>query len=172
MIYSELSNFPDDVIEQWIEPYAIQCGWPPKLGNDGIPIDRWRYLLCLKPLSWWIDGQWEKCTGHVSIKDLSTSSKISILKMAHAYLTNTSNEYSESISDMIPRLDRISEFLQSEKVLPRCPILYESSDGLAISDGNHRLCMYYICYGYFNLPTPRHLDIYVEHDIEYWVYRK
>jgi len=67
VVFEELQNFPEDVIEQWIKPYAELSGWPPKVGLDGVPTDRWRYLLSLKPLSWWQNGEWVKCKGSLSI---------------------------------------------------------------------------------------------------------
>ena len=171
MVFNELKNFPEDVLEQWITPYAKQVGWPPNIGIDGLPIDRWRYLFSLKPMSWWQQGEWVKCKGHLSIRELTASAQDVMVKMAHSYLTGTPNEYSNSISDMTSRLASIGDYLQAHKQLPCAPILYESDGGYNISDGNHRLCMYYICYGYFNLPTPKELDILVDQEIEYWLYR-
>jgi len=171
VVFEELQNFPEDVIEQWIKPYAELSGWPPKVGLDGVPADRWRYLLSLKPLSWWQNGEWVKCKGSLSIHDLSEGSRDSIIKMAFAYLTGAENEYSLSMSDMRERLDKISEYLQSHKRLPCNPILYEGVDGISVADGNHRLCMLYIFQGYFKLPVPEHMQVLVDKEIEYWIYR-
>ncbi|EHU9451498.1 hypothetical protein KZY45_004479 [Vibrio vulnificus] len=171
MAFDDLNNFPNDVIEQWIAPYAKEEGWPPQLGADGVPVDRWRYLLSMKPLSWWQQGEWIKCKGHLSIHDLTKGSQDTILKMAHSYLTGITNEYSLSISDMVPRLDRVADYLIEHKNLPCPPILYENNGAYSVSDGNHRLCMYYICYGYFKLPIPKKLELLVDQEIEYWLFK-
>lgn len=171
MAFDELTNFPEDVIEQWIAPYAKQVGWPPQLGMDGVPVDRWRYLLSLKPLSWWQNGEWVKCKNHLSIHELTKSSQDTIVKMAHSYLTGATNEFSSSISDMVPRLDNIAQYLKANNCLPCPPILYEGDGGYCVSDGNHRLCIYYICYGYFNLPVPKELELLVDQEIEYWLFK-
>ncbi|ESX54720.1 hypothetical protein X760_27750 [Mesorhizobium sp. LSHC422A00] len=55
-IKDSLPEWPDDVIEQWLLPFAKDLGWPPPvpLGEH-----RWHYILAKKPLSWWQGLKWE-----------------------------------------------------------------------------------------------------------------
>lgn len=166
----DLSRFPLDVYQQWISTYVKSEGWPPIVGKDGIPIDRWRNLLSGKPVSWWFEGVWEKHKRHVSIHDLSPGSRDSLTQMALSYLTGAVTEYSASIPDMKPRIDRVISHIRAKGTMPFTPILYQSDDGICISDGNHRLCAYYICYGYFNIPVPKDHELIPEHEFEFWLY--
>ena len=50
-IKNTLPNFPDEVIETWLLPFAVSEGWPPVIGSDDIPLERWGYLLPRKPWS-------------------------------------------------------------------------------------------------------------------------
>lgn len=166
----DLSTFPQEVYKQWLSTYVESEGWPPQVGNNGVPIDRWKYLLSGKKLSWWFDGSWEKQKRHISIQELSPSSRESLAKMALSYLTDETNEYSMSIPDMKQRINRVIENIKSNGTMPSAPVLFKSDDGICIADGNHRLCAYYICYGYFDLPVPKELELLPEHDFEFWLY--
>jgi len=171
MTQYSLKNFPPEVVDEWLSTYVKSEGWPPAIGEDGIPTDRWRYLLSRRPISWWFEGGWEKHTGHISINDLTESNKESIVKMALAYLTGHVNEYSTQIGDLKSRISSIIEYIKENKTIPGTPVLYLENGKFAISDGNHRLCAYYICYGYFNIPTPKELKLLPNENFNYWVYK-
>lgn len=166
----DLKRFPDDVYQQWISVYVKSEGWPPEIGADGIAIDRWRYLLSKKPVAWWFEGEWNKHKKHLSIHELAPSSQATMVQMARSYLTGQANEYSVGIPDMRERIDKIISHIKEKGCLPHAPILYRSDDGLNVSDGNHRLCAYYICYGYINLPIPKELQLLPDHEFEFWLY--
>jgi hypothetical protein len=40
----DLPNFPDDVLADWLLPYANIIGWPPARDINEIPENRWKYL--------------------------------------------------------------------------------------------------------------------------------
>jgi len=171
MTQFSLDSFPPEVVDEWLSTYVNSEGWPPTIGKDGIPTDRWRYLLSRRPLSWWFEGGWEKRTGHISIHDLTESNKDSIVKMALAYLTDHINEFSAQIGDLKPRITSIIEYIRENKTIPGTPVLYLENGKFAISDGNHRLCAYYICYGYLNIPMPKELEFLPNENFDYWVYQ-
>lgn len=166
-----LDKFPSEVIDEWLSTYVESEGWPPAIGEDGIPTDRWRYLLSRRPLQWWFEGVWEKHNGHISIHDLAEKNKESIVKMALAYLTGQLNEYSMQIGDLKPRITSIIEYIKENKTIPGTPVLYLENGKYAISDGNHRLCAYYICYGYLNIPIPKELELLPNENFNFWVYK-
>lgn len=66
-IKSDLPEWPDDVIEQWLHYFANEpdCGWPPPdpLGNH-----RWKGLLGGKPLSWWKNVSGKKKRGPATLR--------------------------------------------------------------------------------------------------------
>ena len=171
MTQFSLDKFPSEVVKEWLSTYVESEGWPPVIGEDGIPTDRWRYLLSRRPLEWWFEGFWEKRDGHISIHDLTEKNKESIVKMAAAYLTGQLNEYSIQIGDLKPRITGVIEYIKENKTIPGTPVLYLENGKYAISDGNHRLCAYYICYGYLNISIPKDLEFMPNENFNYWVYK-
>lgn len=171
MTQFSLDKFPPEVVDEWLSTYVESEGWPPAIGVDGIPTDRWRYLLSRRSLAWWFEGAWEKRTGHISIHDLTERNQESIIKMALAYLTGQINEYSAQIDDLNSRISSIIEYIKEYKTIPGTPVLYMENGKYAISDGNHRLCAYYICYGYLNIPVPKELELLPNENFSYWVYQ-
>lgn len=165
-----LDKFPPEVVEGWLSTYVKSEGWPPALGEDGVPIDRWRYLLSRKPLVWWFGGNWEKRLGHISIQELTEANQDSIVKMALAYLAGHINEYSVQIADLESRISSIIEYIKINKTMPGAPVLYLENGKYAIADGNHRLCAYYICYGYLNIPVPKELELLPDENFQFWIY--
>jgi hypothetical protein len=170
MSYS-IDKFPPEVVDEWLSTYIKSEGWPPVIGEDGIPIDKWRYLLSRKPLVWWFEGKWEKRIGHISIHDLTERNKNAIVKMALAYLVDHINEYSVSIGDLKSRISSVIEYIKINNTIPGTPILFLENGKYAISDGNHRLCAYFICYGYLNIPVPKELELLPDQNFHYWIYQ-
>ena len=52
-IKTDLPNFPEEVIKDWIEPFAKKYGWPPS-GAD------WQGVLFGKSFEFWKTVTWEK----------------------------------------------------------------------------------------------------------------
>ncbi len=52
-VKEDLSNFPDEVINEWLLPYAQSIGWPPTH-------ERWRGIFFSKPLEFWQATTWQK----------------------------------------------------------------------------------------------------------------
>ena len=58
-IIEDLPNFPVDVIEQFLLPYAEDFGWPPgKRERD--PNNNWKYILRKNDLTYWQKVKWNK----------------------------------------------------------------------------------------------------------------
>lgn len=58
-VFDDLPQMPREVVEQWLGPYVQSEGWPPPLGSDGVPTNRWRLLLGLQSLEYWRRVRWE-----------------------------------------------------------------------------------------------------------------
>jgi hypothetical protein len=138
-----LPNFPEEILEEWLMPYAKSEGWPP-FGNDGFPFGpRWPYLLGKKPLSYWVGLGWSEERVHVEPDSLTPRCQDSIAQIMSAAVMGERNLYSESIPDLVPRFKGILAYVEQNKELPKPPALIRVADGLKVVDGSHRMAVYF-----------------------------
>lgn len=164
-----LPNFPDEVLADWLLPYAKSEGWPPAPSESEKPLKRWRYLLRNQPLSYWRSLRWEKVERHVSISELNRESQEIMVHMVLGALKDQINLYSSSIPDLKERFSRIVAYIKEHGVLPRPPALIREPTGLGILDGNHRMAAYLYCYGYFTIDPGTELMLKAENAQHYWI---
>lgn len=141
----DLPEMPKPIIEQWLGPYVKSEGWPPRLGPDGVPSDRWRFLLGLRSLAFWRRVRWELRDLPLQFKDFEPHSKLTISELVDGYVLNRSNQYSSSIPDRRVRFQSVLRYLVANGVLPVPVVLLSHPEGYSIMDGNHRvaaLCAY------------------------------
>jgi len=169
-IKSTLPNFPDEVIETWLLPFAVSEGWPPVIGSDGVPLKRWRYLLGRKPLSEFKTLSWSKVTKHISIHEFDRESLSSLIQIFEAAILGCDNLMSLSIHDLKQRFDNIVNYIQQNGKMPNAPILYlNDMKKYEIFDGNHHLSAYYYCCGYFNVDVESNLKLKTQKNQIYWI---
>lgn len=138
-----LPNFPEEVLEEWLLPYAKTEGWPP-FGRAGLPVGpRWPYLLGKKPLPYWLGLQWSEHLMHVEPERLTPQCTDSIAQMMLAAFMGEMNMYSQQIPDMLPRIERILSYVKSNQALPKPPALIATDAGFKVVDGNHRMAVYF-----------------------------
>jgi hypothetical protein len=164
-----LPNFPDEVLRDWLLPYAMTEGWPPSDTLEALPERRWRYLLRNQPLGYWRSISWQQVKRHISIYDLSAVYQDIMVQMTLGAVTGQRNLYSTSIPDLKQRFYRIVEHIGAHGVLPKTPALLEEDGALSVLDGNHRMAAYFYCYGYFKLEVEGSLQLNVKEIQSYWV---
>lgn len=169
-IKKTLSNFPDEVIEIWLLPFANSEGWPLKIGPDGLPLERWRYLLMKKPLEYFRKMKWTKEEKHISIHEIEAKSQSSLVQIFEAAILNRNNMMSASIFDLKTRFDGVVDYIRHYGRMPKEPILYRHENGkYKILDGNHRLAAYYYSYGYFKVDNNSDLILKTQENQTYWI---
>jgi hypothetical protein len=169
-IKNTLPDFPDEVIETWLLPYAVSEGWPPVIGSDGVPLKRWEYLLMRMPWSEFQNLSWSKVTKHISIYEFGRPSFLSLVQIYEAAILGGNNSMSVSIPDLKQRFDSIVNYIRQNGKMPKAPILYLNDvKKYEIFDGNHRLSAYYYCYGYFNENGDSSLMLKAQEDQTYWI---
>jgi hypothetical protein len=141
----DLPNFPNEIIQSWLSTYLQSEGWPPKIGIDGIPTDRWRYLLARRSLHYWrqIDWRLENRTLHES--ELDAKSLGTVQSLIAAYIHGETNIYSAEIGDGQQRFAQLARFTLANGSMPVPPVLIEEPTGLTIMDGNHRITALFVC---------------------------
>jgi hypothetical protein len=135
-ISNDLPNFPEEVVEQWLLPFAVDEGWPPES-------ERWKYLLNNTDLNYWREINWQLEEVNFSDISLSNSAKLQIQGLLDAYLNGVENEYWHSLGErgkdrfqfQLHQLIDYGVFL-----LP--PVLVDHGDSYDIMDGNHRIAAY------------------------------
>lgn len=148
-----LPEFPAEVLEDWLLPYANSEGWPPAKDNDSVPEGRWRFLLGGRTLSQLRNIKWQEQNRHLSIYELRADYQQICVDMVLGAIQGHVNLYSSSIKDLPERFHSILNYLREHGSLPKAPTLLSSPTGFQVLDGNHRLSAYFYGYGYFNLPV-------------------
>lgn len=104
-LQTTLPNFPVEVLEEWLLPYANSEGWPPAQTVEASPNGRWRYLLSNRPLAYWRSITWRKHERHISIHNLDPGYQEIMVKMVLAAVQGQRNLYSSTIDDLTPRFN-------------------------------------------------------------------
>lgn len=139
-IKKSLPNVPDEVLHLWLVPIAEGgYGWPPPEYDLG----KWRYVLALKSLDYWNKVRWEKIKhrfDNASIFAMTDNPLIgsSVAGIIEAHTQQKTNAFSNLV-DGKARFFSLVEYVLEHRTLPAPPIILQSTKGLEIIDGNHRL---------------------------------
>ncbi|MGM0582956.1 MAG: hypothetical protein ACQETL_19925 [Bacteroidota bacterium] len=132
-IKKDLPYFPDQVIKDWLLPFAQDEGWPPTA-------ERWQYLLKEKNLDRWRSASWELKELDFSKLVLSPRCMASLYALVRAYTLGEDNEYSRALGERGKERFHIQlHYLIDYGVFPSPPVLIDHGEGLEIMDGNHRV---------------------------------
>jgi hypothetical protein len=149
-IKKDLPNFPEEIIEDWILPFAKDLDWPPNVAEEQ---DRWHDILGRTPVLEWRKATWEFKQIELSKKILSPWGVKSFEEMKRAYLNKEENAYSGlRNSDGLRRFRSALVYVLEHGELPK-PIfirLVKDNDGYEIVDGNHRFLALEVSRGIFN----------------------
>ena len=131
IIKKDLPNFPNEVIEEWLMPYAKTIGWPPT--ND-----RWVGILSARPLTFWRSTIWEQAKLDLSLITFSGETLNCFSGLRDAYLFGKDNSYARFIDNGKQRyLSALSYILRTGNFPKPIHLLLENNE-YSIVDGNHR----------------------------------
>lgn len=127
-IKQDLVNFPDEVIKEWILPYANMVGWPPI--NE-----RWKGIFHGKTLEFWKNTKWEKQLLDLTAIPFSALDAHAFNQMRKAYVFRDINNiynYGE------PRFKKAFQYILCSGRLPGIvSLLYENNE-YSVVDGANR----------------------------------
>lgn len=137
-IKADLPDWPDEVIEQWLLKLAnrgTDTGWPPPepLGDSA-----WKYILGLRPLSWWKNVAWKSEERDIDFSVLCNSTKRIVNGMISGHINDKPNIYSAG-PDSKDRFFSAMKFLSEHGRVPGALVVMQLNDGLSVIDGNHRV---------------------------------
>jgi hypothetical protein len=169
-ISKSLSNFPRDIIIQWVAYYAETEGWPPPNPLSG----RWKSLLGDRGLEYWKSLSWNLEKFYPSSFELVDGSSKIIQDIVGFHALNEENDYSRFMGEeAVHKLHQIIQYLRENGDLPCAPILIDHKGKYEILDGYHRVTAYLLCEQWKDTKTFQKEPFPVELDteIEFWVGR-
>ena len=144
-ILETFPSFPEEVVDQWLVPFAEDEGWPP-VETQGSLTGRWRYLLGTKTnLAFWKKLEWEKEEIELKIELLDDSSKTQISGIITSATMEVENMFSMTMPDLKARFERSLNFISEHRSMPLAPVLVNTDGNYRIMDRNHRIAAYLYC---------------------------
>lgn len=142
---SDLSNFPEEVIDSWLATFIESEGWPPNEDFSEIPSNRWGALLGNQPIEFWQRTNWKEDYATLAELPLDMSSMSSIASLADAYKNGRENEVSVAMGETgKTKFHRMLHYLIDDGEFPAPPILLSSGSQLIVMDGYHRFAAYVV----------------------------
>jgi hypothetical protein len=140
-IKADLPNFPDEVLAQWIYPFANKIGWPPEKSRDP---SRWKNLLGATVVDWSM-ATWALEETDLTQLPFSYFAADGFKCMYRNYVNNESNEYDNLKKEGgAERLKLSIKYICEHGRFPK-PIIFRKIHGeFEVVDGNHRLLAWYI----------------------------
>jgi len=144
VLQADFPHTPDEVLKEWLAPYAELLGWPPDLDENSMPLGRWRGILSGRPLAFWACVRWRREEGPLESSDLDEESWRTLLEMSAAYVRGVPNAYGTGITDGRQRLIRILAYVHEHGCVPSVIAFLQRGAQLSVIDGHHRLLAYFM----------------------------
>ncbi len=132
VIKKDLPNFPDEIIMDWLEPFAKVIGWPPDMIST-----RWGLILAGRPIEFWRTLKWEKKKINLLEIELSVDSSNIRNQLFAAYVSGIENPYSK-IENGQARFLNAFRYLTEHGLFPKPIVLLKTRSTHDVIDGNHR----------------------------------
>lgn len=137
LIKRDLPNFPDDVIRDWLLPYAEEIGWPPTHS-------RWRGILSQRPLPFWTSVTWSQQDLDLSTLPYSEPALEALNGLKDAVTSDQENEFARGIPNFKVRIKSALQYILEYGNFPRPISILRQNDEHDVVDGNHRMVGWYL----------------------------
>jgi hypothetical protein len=131
-IKKELPAWPDEIIDDWLLYFANEpdCGWPPPDPFDG---HRWSGILGGRPISWWKNVTWEKCSVSCNLEHLAPKTREIASNMLDEIMRQTADDVTKR------RYQQAFQHILETGGFFRPLVAMETPTELLVLDGNHRV---------------------------------
>jgi len=130
-IKKDLPNFPDEVIVDWLEPFAISNGWPPA-------DPRWRGILG-RSVDEWKNTSWQKVEVDLNTLQYAQETHDAINGLRDAYILHKKNAFSESLGKSgEQRYLQAFSYTIEHGIFPKPVVILQQDCFYHLVDGNHR----------------------------------
>ena len=143
ILRTDLPHAPNEVLVEWLVPYAEMLGWPPSPDCRSCPSGRWQGILSRRPVAFWGQVRWREENRSLEFADIDVKSQLHLCGLRDAHVLDRKNAYSE-ISDGKQRIKRIMSYVLHHGTLPSALILLDTGSQVEIIDGHHRLVVYFL----------------------------
>ncbi len=169
MIQNDLPGMPAEIIDIWLEPLSRRknVGWPPTAEND------WRFILGReRDLTYLQSLKWKRVELEIKPSLFIKRDINIIVELYHSYVLEETTIYSLSMSDGKDRFQQCCSYLKKHGVSPKPVILEQTTEGIHVFDGYHRLCAFFYLYGYFKIENDEVPCLNVLPNQEVWLSSK
>lgn len=133
-----LPQMPEEIFKLWFDGRIEANGWPPKGPS-------WIGALREKPMTYWVNLQWKKCSVEINYDLLTKPSKEIISGLTEANFNNKINDYSLCPGlNSNKKLIDIINYIKKHFKLPNPLIFIYDSGKYEIVDGSHRLTVFFL----------------------------
>lgn len=129
-IKTDLPNFPDEIIKDWLISHMCAESWPPDLHSAS-----WRGILLKKSLDFWKGVEWRKIELDLENIYFSGESNNALKEMNDAYVLKQQNAFTGVGEKRF--IDAFIYFLR-KGIFPKPILLLKEGDTYEIADGHHR----------------------------------
>lgn len=136
IIKKDLPNFPDEIINVWLQPYAESDGWPPDMNTI-----RWTAVLFGKNVDFWKRVTWKKEIVNLREVSYCPQTIYTIQEMKAAYELGVKNSFKDLYEESgKQRHLNVLRFLCTNGHFPKPICLLRQNDNkYSVVDGYHRL---------------------------------
>lgn len=139
-IKSDLSNFPNEIIEDWILPSAKRHGWPPSGGS-------WGVIFLDKDIHFWQQTSWKQIDIDLTEALFSPSTIRVIDGMVAAFGMGEENTYKTVLgAEGKARYLNALKHILEHGIFPRPIALLKVGEVYSIADGHHRFVAWKMSY--------------------------
>jgi len=129
-VKNDLSNFPDEIIQNWLLPIADNYGWPPKNKE-------WESILLFKTVRFWQTKEWKKQNIDLN-KIIFSQDTIDISNgLYEAHMLGQDNWFSKIKNGQV-RVIKALLYLIKNGTFPEPICLLCERNQYSVLDGNHR----------------------------------
>tara|TARA_R110001583_G_scaffold195165_1_gene369765 strand:+ start:2638 stop:3165 length:528 start_codon:yes stop_codon:yes gene_type:complete len=129
----DLPNIPEDVLRQWLLPFAVDIGWPPNA-------PRWKGILRETDISYWEKTEWKLVRIHASYFIKRSPSFESINGLFEGVFLGAENFHSESMGKRSKERCHVQLHQLINHGKFREPlVLFDFGSGKEVVDGAHRM---------------------------------
>lgn len=140
VIKKDLPNFPDEIITEFILPFAKSDCWPPISAG-------WRGRLRYRDLNVWRNVAWSYKVINLSTIKMSPEFSLIARNLIEGYVNGEVNMHSKALGKTGKhRFDKILEYMEINKSFPKPIILFKENNIIDVLDGCHRYAAWNFLY--------------------------
>jgi hypothetical protein len=130
---------PDEVFKSWLEPIAIEYGWPFNSPSDHIDeTNKWSSALGRRSLIFWVSALWEFKKINLAMTPLCNISCVRIRGIIN-FCEHGIPTLTAGVAGTVERFRACADYIRLNGGIPSPIVVMLRDDRLEIIDGYHRI---------------------------------